>query len=259
MSLSTLALCVAANLLSLDSPPEPAPATAPPATTAAPAPEPGPAPAPATQPAYQDPYAQPYAQPAPAPAPAPVYDEPDSTGVGMLVTGPLLVATGVPFSLLGNASWRENCGPLDSDLDCSGGTVGAFASHAVTGVLFATGITLTGLGGLRRGKYDGRRDGTRSSVGFITGGAVLLPMSLAGMLAVRTVLLTEAIECEVESCVSQLQTISTLTVSTLALTASAGAGLLMYGSGYNRARQRSAMVLPTVGRNFAGLSLTGRF
>jgi hypothetical protein len=236
MSLSTLAFSVAISLLSFDTPPEPAP-VAPPASEPAPAPAPAttpaptPAPAPAqtypVQPGYQDPYAQ------PAPTPAPAYEPDEPTGIGMMVTGPLLVAVGVPFSLLGNASWRENCGPLDSDSACFGGTAGAIASHAVAGVAFGTGILLTGLGAQRKGTYDGKRDPSRSATGFVTGGAVLLPLSLAGMLAVRTVLLTEAIDCEVQSCVAQFQN--------------------------NRGRQRAAMLMPAVGRNFAGLSLTGRF
>jgi hypothetical protein len=177
----------------------------------------------------------------------------------MLVTGPLLVAVGVPFSFLGNASWRENCGPLDSNSACAGGTAGSLSAHTVAGLMFGMGIGLTGLGANRKGKYDGKRDPTRVSTGFIAGGAVLLPLSLVGILAVRTVLVTQAVECETEMCVSTFQNVSTITVSTLALTASAGAGLLMYGVGYNKARQRSAMVLPQFGRGFAGLSLTGRF
>ncbi len=176
----------------------------------------------------------------------------------MLVSGPLLVVVGVPFSLLGNAAWRENCGPTDSDSACIGGMAGAIGGHTVAGVAFGTGILLTGIGGSRKGQYDAGRDSSRSATGFITGGAVLLPLSLAGMLAVRTVLLTEAIDCQVIGCVNQLQSISTVTVSTLALTASAGAGLLMYGVGYNRERQRVAM-LPNVGRGYAGLSLVGQF
>jgi hypothetical protein len=262
MSLSTLALVMA-----FAAPPEPAPAPAPAPTVApapaaapaaAPAPAPGPAPAsapyyaPQPQPGYQDPYA------APAPTPAP-YVPPEQTGVGMLVTGPILVALGVPFSLLGNAAWRENCGPLDTSSACAGGTAASISSHTVAGLAFGTGILLTGLGGGRKGKYDGKRDNTRSMAGFIAGGAVMLPVSLVGILAVRPVLFTQAVDCETEACVSQFQTVSTITVSVLALTASAGAGLLMYGVGYNKHRQRTALVLPQIGRGFAGLSLTGRF
>jgi hypothetical protein len=265
MSFSTLALSVAVSVMAFAAPPEPTPAAAP-----APAPAPGPTPY-ATQPvpAYQDPngaqpqpqpqpaYQDPYAQPAPTPAPA--YVPPEQTGIGMLVTGPLLVAVGVPFSLLGNAAWRENCGPLDSNSACVGGTAASLASHTVAGLAFGTGILLTGLGGGRKGQYDGKRDDNRSTVGYIAGGAVLLPVSLVGIIAVRTVLVTEAVDCEIEACVTQFQTVSTITVSALALTASAGAGLLLYGTGYNKGRQRSAMVLPQIGHGFAGLSLTGRF
>ena len=265
MSLSTLALSVAIGVLSFEAPPEPAPTTAAPVPAPAPA-APAPAPAPAPTPAYQDPHAQPQPQPAyqdpyaqPPPQPAPAYEPPESTGVGMLVTGPLLVVVGVPFSLLGNAAWRENCGPLDSNSACIGGMAGTIGAHAIAGTAFGTGILLTGLGASRKGKYDARRDPSRPSTGFIAGGAVLLPLSLVGILAVRTVLLTEAIDCEVETCVQQFQTVSTITVATLSLTASAGAGLMMYGLGYNRVRRNGAMLLPSVGRNFAGLSLTGRF
>jgi hypothetical protein len=262
MSLSTLAFSVAVSVLGFSAPPEPAAAPAPavaPAPAPAPAPATNPAPAPgqdpyAPQPAYQDPYAQPYAAPAPAP-----YVPPEQTGIGMLVTGPLLVVVGVPFSFLGNGAWRENCGPLDSDSACAGGTAASISAHTVAGLAFGTGILLTGLGGGRKGQYDGKRDPTRTPAGFIAGGAVLLPLSLVGILAVRTVLVTQAVECETEICVSGFQNASTITVSTLALTASAGAGLLLYGTGYNKHRQRSAMVLPQIGRGFAGLSLTGRF
>jgi hypothetical protein len=264
MSLSTLAFSV----MVFAAPPEPAPVAAP-APAVAPAPNPAPAPGQdpyAQQPAYQDPYApqpqpgyqDPYAQPTQAPAPAP-YVPPEQTGVGMLVTGPILVAVGVPFSFLGNGAWRESCGPLDTTSSCAGGTAASVAGHTVAGLGFGTGILLTGLGGGRKGQYDGKRDPTRASAGFIAGGAVMLPLSLAGMLAVRSVLLTQAIDCETEACVAQYQTISTITVSTLALTASAGAGLLMYGVAYNKHRQGRTMVLPQVGRGFAGLSLTGRF
>lgn len=279
MSLSTLALSVAVNVMVFAAPPEAAPTeAAPPEAAPAPAPAAAPTPyapqpayqdpnAPQPQPAYQDPnapqpqpaYQDPYAQPYAAPTQAPPYVAPEQTGVGMLVTGPLLVAVGVPFSLLGNAAWRENCGPLDTDSACAGGTAASVSGHTVAGLAFGTGILLTGLGGGRKGQYDGKRDGTRSSAGFIAGGAVMLPLSLVGMLAVRPVLLLEAIDCETEACVAQFQTVSTITVSALALTASAGAGLLMYGVGYNKHRQRSAMLVPQISRGFAGLSLTGRF
>jgi hypothetical protein len=266
MSLSTLVFSV----MVFAAPPEPAPAPTPaPAVAPTPAPAPAPGQDPyAQQPAYQDPYApqpqpqpgyqDPYAQPYQAPAPAP-YVPPEQTGIGMLVTGPILVAVGVPFSFLGNGAWREGCGPLDTNSACAGGTAASVAGHTFAGLAFGTGILLTGLGGSRKGKYDGKRDPTRASTGFIAGGAVMLPLSLAGMLAVRSVLLTTAIDCETEPCVAQFQTISTITVSTLALTASAGAGLLLYGVAYNKHRQPSAMVLPQVGRGFAGLSLAGRF
>jgi hypothetical protein len=264
MSLSTF---VFSMMVGFAAPPEPAPAPAPAvAPTPAPAPAPGQDPYAQPQPAYQDPYApqpqpgyqDPYAQPNQAPAPAP-YEPPEQTGVGMLVTGPILVAVGVPFSFLGNAAWRVSCGPLDTNSACAGGTAASVAGHTVAGLAFGTGILLTGLGGSRKGQYDGKRDPSRSPTGFIAGGAVVLPLSLVGMLSVRTVLLTQAIECETEACVAQFQSVSTITVSALALTAAAGAGLLMYGVGYNKHRQGRAMILPQVGRGFAGLSLTGRF
>jgi hypothetical protein len=177
----------------------------------------------------------------------------------MLVTGPLLIGVGVPFSLLGNRAWRDDCGPLSTDTECSGGMVGAIGGHFVAGAIYATGISLTAIGGARRGRYDGKRDGSMDATGFVIGGAVMLPVSLVGMAAVRSVLLTQAIDCETYGCVRQFQTISTISMAGLSLGASLGAGLLMYGVNYNKARQRTAFVVPQLGRNFAGLSLTGRF
>lgn len=228
--------------------------------------QPAPQPQPYVQPQPQpyDPYTQPQPQPQPYPpyqdpyAPPPAPPPPASTGVGMLVTGPLLVAVGVPFSLLGNAAWRDNCGPTNTDAQCSGGMIGAVGGHAVAGVLYATGIALTGIGASRKGQADGKRDGSLGTTGFVIGGGILLPMSLAGMIAVRTVLLTEAIDCETKGCVTQFQNISTISVAALSMSAAAGAGLLMYGTSYAKHRRR-AVFLPQVGRGYAGLSLTGRF
>jgi hypothetical protein len=138
MSLSTLAFSVTVSVMAFAAPPEAAPAPAPaPAPVANPQPAPVADPQPyyAPQPGYQDPYApqpayqDPYA--APAPTPAPAYVAPEQTGVGMLVTGPILVALGVPFSFLGNAAWRENCGPLDSTSACAGGTAAGVSAHTV--------------------------------------------------------------------------------------------------------------------------------
>lgn len=260
----TLALTVGSSLAA--SPPDqPAPARPQPAPYVQPQPDPyaQPQPQPYAQPQAQpDPYAQPqpYGQAQPQPAYQPPRPPPEQTGVGMLVTGPILVAIGVPFSFLGNAAWRDSCGPLDSDAKCAGGTAGSGASHTVAGIAYGTGILLTGLGGGRKGKYDGRRDPSRDATGFVIGGAVLLPISLAGMGIARLLLWLPTPECQTYSCVAQYQNISTITVGGLGLLASAGAGLLMYGTGFNRGRSLPhASLLPSISRHYAGLSLTGRF
>jgi hypothetical protein len=91
---------------------------------------------------------------------------------------------------------------------------------------------------------------------------VMLPMSLIGMGMVRLLMWLPTPDCETASCVAQYQNLSTGIVGGLALTASVGAGLLMYGVGYKRRQARVQppfAVLPQVGRGFAGLGLTGQF
>jgi hypothetical protein len=238
---------------------EPAPAPAP---AVAPAPAPAVAPAPAsTPPPTATPTPQPYpGYETPPPTPAPVVEQ--QTGVGMLIAGPLTVAVGIPFSFLGNLAWRDNCGPTSSNRQCADGTVGSTGAHFLAGAAYATGISLTAIGAARRGKYDGTQDPTRTGTGMIVGGAVLLPSSLIAMGMVRLFLWLPTPDCQNYGCVERTQNISSLAVGGLALTASMGAGLMMYGINYNRYKRRAAMpvaVFPQAGRGFAGLSLTGRF
>jgi hypothetical protein len=223
--------------------------------------EPTPAPAPAVTPAPAPTAPPPAATPTPQPTPAPVQVE-QQTGVGMLVAGPLTVAVGIPFSFLGNLAWRDNCGPTSSNRQCADGSIASFGAHFLAGAAYATGISLTAVGAARRGQYDGTQDPSRTGTGMIVGGAVLLPSSLIAMGMVRLFLWLPTPDCQNYDCVERTQNISSVAVGGLALTASMGAGLMMYGINYNRYKRRATMpvaVLPYAGRGYAGLSLTGRF
>src|SRR5690606_3949589 len=105
-------------------------------------------------------------------------------------------------------------------------------------------------------------DPTRSGTGMLVGGAVLLPSSLIGMGMVRLFLWLPTPDCQNYDCVERTQNISSVAVGGLALTASIGAGLLMYGASYNRNKYRyqtPVAVLPQFGRGYAGLGLAGQF
>lgn len=211
---------------------------------------------------YEQPQPQPQYEPQPRYDAPPPSSEPTQTGLGMLVAGPLVVAVGIPFSFLGNLAWRDNCGPTSSNQQCADGTVASLGAHTVTAIAYTAGITLTGIGGARRGQYDAAQDPTRTGAGMVIGGAVLLPSSLIGMGMVRLFMWLPTPECQTYDCVERTQNISTVAVGSLALTASIGAGLLMYGAAYNRHKSRyhpPVSVLPQVGRGYAGFGLTGQF
>jgi hypothetical protein len=178
-----------------------------------------------------------------------------------LVTGPLVIGVGVPFAFLGNAAWRNNCGPDSSNSECTDGSAAAAASHTVTGLAFATGSLLTAIGGGRLGKSNARRNPGFDSTGYIVGGAVLVPVSLIGMGMVRLFMWLPTPECQTYDCVATYQNTSTIVVSSLALTTSVGAALLTYGMSYNRESKRVPRVslLPRMGRGYAGLGLAGQF
>lgn len=261
-----LAVIVASTLLGS---PEQEPVAAQPQPAAA-QPDAQPAPAPTVQPttgyetqpaATAQPATQ--AQPSYPPQPSgPVPLQPQQTGLGMMIAGPLTVAIGIPFSFLGNYAWRENCGPDSSNRRCADGTLGSIGAHTVTGVAYAAGISFTGIGAARRARFDAAQDPTRSGTGMIIGGALLLPASLISMGLVRLTLWLPTPDCQTYDCVERYQNISTVVVGGLALTASMGAGLLMYGASYNRSKPKQLVpiaVLPQAGRGYAGLSLTGRF
>lgn len=260
-----LAVVVASTFLGPpDGTAEPVPAQPQPAVE-----QPQPAPVqPQPQPVQQpvQPQPQPYAgyetQPAPPPPTGPVPLEPQHTGVGMLIAGPLTVAIGIPFSFIGNMAWRDNCGPTTSTRRCADGTLASLGAHSLTGFAYAAGIAFTGVGAARRGRFDAAQDPTRTGTGMLVGGAVLLPASLVGMGVVRLVLWVGTPDCQNYECVERTQNISTVAVGGLALTASMGAGLLAYGAAYNRHKPRLQVpvaVFPQAGRGYAGLSLTGRF
>jgi len=210
---------------------------------------------------FEPPYDPAPPEPAPAPAPAPAPPSQQRTGLGMLVAGPLTIAVGVPFAFLGNKAWRDNCGPFSSNRECADGTIASVGGHTLAGMAFATGITLTAIGGSRRGRYDAGQDPSREGAGFIAGGAVLLPVSVIGLGMVRLFMWLPTPDCETYACVARSQTTSSAVVASLALTASVGAGLLTYGVAYNRHRTRMppVVLLPQAGRGYAGLNLMGQF
>jgi hypothetical protein len=128
-------------------------------------------------------------------------------------------------------------------------------------------MALTAAGASRFGKYsawshvsEGKRTSKRS--GMIVAGAVILPASLISLGLVRLFFWLPTPECMEASCVASYQTTSTLAVSGLALVGGLGAGLMMYGIGYNsglRRYKKSVALVPQAGRGYAGLSLSGRF
>lgn len=188
------------------------------------------------------------------------------SGLGFLIAGPVVAAIGVPFSLLGSDAWRKSCGPTNSDLECSGGTVRSVASHTVSLLSYTTGIVLTGVGGQRYGRYSASEDArVRGRVhdrsGAVLAGAILLPASLVGMITARTLYWIPTPRCETENCVKTYQRASTAVVGGFALAASASAGLLFYGASYKGwvAKNVKLSVAPNIGRGSGGLVLRGEF
>ncbi|GEM_PF-2890010 len=184
-------------------------------------------------------------------------------GIGLLVSGPLLIAIGVPLSLTGNAAWRNKCGPNSSVSRCYDGMTATIAAHVGTGFSYAAGVTLIGLGAAQKGRYDvsqGRGHGDGS--GLLIAGAVVLPVAVIGMGAARLGFWRPTPECETYACVQRYQTYSTATVGGLAILASAGAGMLMYGVAKQRGTTRAGRAFtlqPNISRSYAGLDLGGRF
>ena len=262
----------ASLLFLLFAPPEPAPAEQPqPVAESQPVAQSQPQPQPQPQP-YAEPQPQPYAQPQPQPQPQPYYEAPPpsgpvangpgESGLGFLIAGPVVTALGIPMSFLGNGAWRNNCGPDSSTRECTDGSLASAGSHTVAGMAYATGISFTAIGGARRGRYSAAQDPTRTGSGFVVGGAVLVPGALIGMGMVRLFMWLPTPDCQTYLCVQRQQNMSTVIVGGLALTASLGAGMLMYGSSYNRSRPKFAspvMVVPQAGRHYAGLGLVGSF
>ncbi|MGH1347766.1 MAG: hypothetical protein ACRBN8_39795 [Nannocystales bacterium] len=178
----------------------------------------------------------------------------------------MAVALGVPFSILGSDAWRTSCGPTNSDVECSGGTIRSVASHTVSLLSYGTGIALTAAGGQRYGKYSAARDAReRGHVydrsGLVLTGAILFPASLIGMVTARTLYWIPTPQCETEICVKTYQRSSTAVVAGFALAASASAGLMFYGSSYkNWVRKNVRLsVAPNIGRGSGGLVLRGEF
>ncbi len=194
-----------------------------------------------------------------------VREEP-SSGLGFLIAGPLAVVIGVPFSLLGSDAWRNNCGPTNTDAECSGGTVRSLASHTVSFLSYSTGIALTAVGGAHYGRYsafhDAREHGrVRDRSNLVVAGAILLPASLVGMITARTLYWIPTPGCETEDCVKTYQRSSTAVVAGFALAASASAGVLLYGSSYKGWVRKNVRlsVAPNIGPGSGGLMLRGAF
>ncbi len=192
--------------------------------------------------------------------------EENPSGLGFLIAGPVVVALGIPFSLLGNDAWRKNCGPSNSDVECSGGTVRSVASHTVSFLSYTGGIALAGVGGQRYGRHSASEDArlrgrVRDRSGAVLAGAILLPASLVGMVTARTLYWIPTPRCLTENCVKAYQHASTAVVGGLALAASASAGLLLYGASYNAWVNRNVKlsVAPNIGRGSGGLVLRGEF
>jgi hypothetical protein len=116
------------------------------------------------------------------------------------------------------------------------------------------------MGGSRRAPYSvyaGRDPGSQP---FIVAGAVLFPVGLIGMGMVRLLMWLPTPECMSYSCVRSYQNYSTIGVGSGALLASAGAGMLMYGIGLEKAKKRYRLSFaPRFGREFTGLALRGSF
>ncbi len=253
-----------------------------------------PAPAPAPAPAEEDPWAPyetpqappptPTAAPAPppaAPAPSPsAEDRPrqPGTGLGLLVTGPILVGLGAPFSFWGNRTYRNGCiaerdvnqsvdEVLDDGFACGLAATGSFLLHGLAFVLYAGGAAMTGGGGMKKGKHDAWEDAfvtrdPRSSVGFMAGGGALLGVSMVAMVTSRTLLWTRLGRCLTTGCVKSRQTISTAVTSGSMLGVAAGAALLGYGLSYRRRIKRWApelLVLPSAAPGRFGVTLVGRY
>ena len=176
------------------------------------------------------------------------------------MTGPLLVIAGVPLSFLGNSLWRTNCGPTSTDRECADGSFAAAGMHTLAGLGYGLGIGFTAMGGQRRAAYSVYAGTDPDSQPLIIAGAVLLPVGLIGMGMVRLLLWLPTPKCMDANCVRTYQDYSSIGVGAGALVASAGAGMLMYGSGLERAKRRYRLsVSPRFGREFAGLDLRGRF
>ncbi|MBV1861299.1 MAG: hypothetical protein KUG77_22970 [Nannocystaceae bacterium] len=192
--------------------------------------------------------------------------EEPASGLGFLIAGPVAVALGVPFSLLGSDAWRTSCGPTNTDAECSGGTVRSVASHTVSVLSYGAGIALTAVGGQRYGKFSAARDARENGhvydrSGLVVAGAVLLPVSLIGMLTARTLYWVPTPQCETENCVKTHQYTSTAVVAGFAVAASASAGLMLYGVSYQRWVRKNVRlsVAPNIGRGSGGLVLRGEF
>ncbi len=189
----------------------------------------------------------------------------ESSGLGLLIAGPITTALGAPLSLLGNEAWRKGCGPTTPTRECARGTSLTILSHSLAGVAFATGISLTAAGGHQRGLFDASRFARRGVIGqrsvFVAAGAVLLPVSLIGLGMARLFFWLPTPDCADEACVRFYQRASTASVGGLALLASAGAGMLLYGTSFQRSTRLLSRLTfaPQIGRKRAGFGLTGRF
>lgn len=211
------------------------------------------------------------AQPAPAPVDAASAPPPGSLATegawGFMLTAPVLIGASVPISLLGNRAWRDACGPNSRTRDCRPGTTLSLAARTGTGILFGSAGLLMWVGGKRLGARHALRDhGLRrewiNTKAVSLGGGVLTVLSSAGMISLRAYFWQAAPRCTNYSCVQRTQNLATLTMSSLALTASMGVAMIGYAQGYRRQKgviNINMSLLPEAGRGFAGLRLRGSF
>jgi hypothetical protein len=247
-------------------------------TSPAPPPRVDPAP-PATGPAVGP---APGATVAPQPAPAGPPPRRPSGGIGLLVTGPFLVAAGVPLSLWGNSVFRKGCvenvdpdttvgqvlaDSIERPFVCGFSAVGSFLLHGTAFLFYAGGIGMTAAGAAARGKLEAWEDAfetrdPRSTVAHMAAGGGLMAVSIAALVAARVSLWYSMDKCLDAECVRMRQSLATGLVGLTVVGIGTGASLLAYGAAYRRRLRRWApelAVLPTGGYGWGGMSIGGRF
>jgi hypothetical protein len=198
------------------------------------------------------------------------------------VTGPFLVAAGVPFSLWGNSVFRKGCvenvdpdttvgqvlgDSIERPFVCGFSAVGSFLLHGTAFLFYAGGIGMTAAGAAARGKLEAWEDAfetrdPRSTVAHMAAGGGLMAVSIAALIAARVSLWYSMDKCLDVDCVRMRQSLATGLVGLTVVGIGTGASLLAYGAAYRRRLRRWApdlAVLPTGGYGWGGMSIGGRF